>query len=172
VCHLGSGLAAKATAERKTVGHLLQRLATRRQSLRQPNMISMRLRRLYLRLSHLMGLARDFRPGIQEFTPFSRKASLNQSASHLRSASSHCAFGATDQPSDIPFVGPTVPRTVGLSSKLTVRFDAVRCAFIWVASIITVLRSAPLVARPSIMQVKTPISPHRFQRLYRVLCGP
>jgi len=51
---LGSGLvdhsqkmtvAARATAEKKAVGQRSYRVATRRQSLRRPNMISMRLRR-------------------------------------------------------------------------------------------------------------------------------
>ena len=52
---LGSGLidqsqkmtvAARAMADRKVIGHLSYRVATRRQSLRRPNMISIRLRRL------------------------------------------------------------------------------------------------------------------------------
>ena len=71
---LGSGLvdqsqkstvAASARAEKKTVGQRSYRVATRRQSLRRPNMISMRLRRLYRRLSYLTGKDRDFRPGMQ-----------------------------------------------------------------------------------------------------------
>ncbi len=39
-------VAASAIAERKTFGHLSYRVATRRQSLSLPNMISIRLRRL------------------------------------------------------------------------------------------------------------------------------
>ncbi len=38
--------AARAIAERKTLGHLSYRVATRRQSFNLPNMISIRLRRL------------------------------------------------------------------------------------------------------------------------------
>lgn len=44
-------------------------------------MISMRLRRLYRRLSYLTGLYRDLRPGMQGLMPFCSSASLNQSAS-------------------------------------------------------------------------------------------
>ena len=39
-------VAARATAERNTFGHLSYRVATRRQSFRRPNMISILLRRL------------------------------------------------------------------------------------------------------------------------------
>ena len=46
-----STVAARAMADRKTVGHRSYRVATRRQSFRRPNMISMRLRLLYRRLS-------------------------------------------------------------------------------------------------------------------------
>ena len=44
-------VAARATAEKKTFEHRSYLVATRRQSFRRPNMISIRLRRLYLRLS-------------------------------------------------------------------------------------------------------------------------
>jgi hypothetical protein len=43
-------------------------------------MISIRLRRLERRVSCLMGLPRDFLPGMQGFIPLSFNASLNQSA--------------------------------------------------------------------------------------------
>ncbi len=56
-------------------------------------MISIRLRLLYLRLSYLIGLARDCRPGMQGLMPFSIKASRNQSASYPRSPSSQLADG-------------------------------------------------------------------------------
>jgi hypothetical protein len=36
----------------------------------------------------------------------------------------------------------------------------------------TVWGSALWADRPSIIQLNTPISPQRFQRLYNVLCGP
>lgn len=80
-------------AERKTFGHRSYRVATRLQSLCLPNMISMRLRRLYLRLSYLTGFLRFFRPGMQARIPLSCNASRNQSASLPRSPSSHLTFG-------------------------------------------------------------------------------
>jgi len=52
-----------AIAEKKVSGHRSYQVATRLQSFNRPNMISMRLRRLYLRLSYLMAFLRDFRPG-------------------------------------------------------------------------------------------------------------
>src|SRR3546814_5413301 len=70
----------------------------------------------------------------------------------------HAAFGVSDQPAKTPF--------------LTRRLDAVRCAFRSVASIMTVFASPLAAASPSIIRRKTPRSPHRFHRLYRVLCGP
>ncbi len=73
--------AASAIAERKTLGHLSYLVATRRQSLSLPNMISIRLRRLYRRLSYRTAVLRCFRPGIQARIPLSFNASLNQSAS-------------------------------------------------------------------------------------------
>lgn len=45
-----------------TVRHLSSRVAARLQPLRRPNMILMRLRRLYFLLSYLTGFPRDFRP--------------------------------------------------------------------------------------------------------------
>lgn len=45
--------AAKQVAEKKTAGHLSLRVVTRLQSLSLPNMISIRLRRLYFRLWYL-----------------------------------------------------------------------------------------------------------------------
>ncbi len=88
-------VAASAIAERKTFGHLSYRVATRRQSFSLPNMISMRLRRLYRRLStarqdiaaamsregYLTVFLRCFRPGIHGRIPLSFNASRNQSAS-------------------------------------------------------------------------------------------
>lgn len=74
-------VAARQIAEKNTVGHLSWRVATRLQSLSLPNMISIRLRLLYFRLSYFMGFPQDFRPGMQGLIPFSSKASLNQSAS-------------------------------------------------------------------------------------------
>jgi len=68
-------------AEGKTVGQRSYRVATRRQSFTRPNMISIRFRRLYLRLSWRMGSVRVLRPGMQGVIPFACKASLNQSAS-------------------------------------------------------------------------------------------
>ncbi len=68
-------------AEKKVSGHRSYRVATRLQSLSLPNMISIRLRRLYQRLSYLTAFLRDFRPGMQTFMLLPYKASLNQSAS-------------------------------------------------------------------------------------------
>ncbi len=68
-------------AERNTFEHRSYRVATRLQSLSRPNMISMRLRRLYRRLSYLTGFVRFFRPGMQARILLSCNASLNQSAS-------------------------------------------------------------------------------------------
>ena len=52
---------------------------TRLQSLSLPNMISMRLRRLYLRFSYLTGVLRFFRPGSEGCQDLVRgtKAALN-----------------------------------------------------------------------------------------------
>ena len=74
-------VAARVMAERKTFGHLSYRVATRRQSLSLPNMISMRLRCLYRRLSYVTGVLRFFRQGMQVRIPLSCNASRNQSAS-------------------------------------------------------------------------------------------
>lgn len=57
--------AARAMADRKTFGHLSCLVATRLQSLSLPNMISMRFRSLYLRLSYFFGVCRFFRPGMR-----------------------------------------------------------------------------------------------------------
>src|SRR6056297_3541837 len=86
-------VAARAIAERKVSGHRSYRVATRRQSLMRPNMISIRLRRLYRRLSYFTVFLRDFRPGMQTFIPLSFKASRSQSASYPRSPKSQSAFG-------------------------------------------------------------------------------
>lgn len=48
-------------AERKTFGQRQQQIATRFHSLRLPNMISMRFRRL----SYVTGILHRFRPGMQ-----------------------------------------------------------------------------------------------------------
>lgn len=88
-------VAASATAERKTFGHLSYRVATRRQSFSRPNMISIRLRRLSRRLSSFTGLPRDFRPGMRGFMPLSLQrfsepvgviASISQQPLRLRQA--------------------------------------------------------------------------------------
>lgn len=55
-------------AERNTLGQRSSRVTTRLQYLRLPNMISMRLRLLYLRLSYLTGVLRLFRPGILKWS--------------------------------------------------------------------------------------------------------
>lgn len=60
-------------------------------------MISMRLRRLYFRLSYLTGFTRDLRPGMQGFVPFSSRASLNQSASYPRSQYPLCCGKTVQQ---------------------------------------------------------------------------
>lgn len=74
-------VAASAIAEKKVFGHRSYRVATRRQSLSLPNMIPMRLRRLYRRLSYRTGVFRFFRPGMPGLIFLPCKASLNQSAS-------------------------------------------------------------------------------------------
>lgn len=63
-------VAASAMADRKTFGHRTYRVATRRQTFKRPNMISIRLRRLQRCLSYLIGLSCDFRPGMQGFIPY------------------------------------------------------------------------------------------------------
>ncbi|KIT98689.1 hypothetical protein QU38_02915, partial [Staphylococcus aureus] len=55
----------------------------------------------------------------------------------------HAAFGAADEAAEVPL--------------FTARLDAVRCAYEWVATIYTVLRSALAEDGPSIIRVKTPI---------------
>lgn len=80
-------------ADRTIFGPLSYRVAVRRQSSRRANMIPILLRARSRRLSCLMGLARDFRPGMQARLPLSFKASRNHSASQPLSASSHSAAG-------------------------------------------------------------------------------
>lgn len=84
-------VAASAMAERKTFGHPSWRVAIRRQSLIRPNMISMRWRRRYRRLSYLIGAVRDSRGGMQARILLSDNALRNQSASYLWSAISRSA---------------------------------------------------------------------------------
>ena len=86
-------VAARAMADRNTFGHRSYRVATRLQSFKRPNMISIRFRRLYLRLSYLMILSRDFRPGMQGVIPIFTRSSRNQSASYPRSPSNQSAAG-------------------------------------------------------------------------------
>ena len=74
-------VAARAIAERKTFGHLSYGVATPRQSLSLPNIISIRLRRLHRRLSYFTVVLRCLRLGMQARIPLSFNASLNQSAS-------------------------------------------------------------------------------------------
>jgi hypothetical protein len=62
-------VAVRAIAEKKVSGQRSYRVATRLQSLSLPNMISIRLRRLYRRLSYLTGFLRDFRPGSRPLSP-------------------------------------------------------------------------------------------------------
>ncbi len=52
------------------------------------------------------------------------------------------------------------------------RLAAVRCAFRWVASIMTVSGSPHLAAKLLRMRSNTPIRDQRTKRLYSVLCGP
>jgi hypothetical protein len=61
------------------------------------------------------------------------------------------ALGPTDQPSAPPF--------------FTARLEAVRCAFRWVASIITISVSCACEASSVMMVANTPMRLHRFQRL-------
>ncbi len=63
----------------------------------------------------------------------------------------HAALGATNQATAPPF--------------LAAMLVAVRCAFRYVASIITVFCSLRLAARPAIIRAKMPFSLQRFQRL-------
>jgi hypothetical protein len=73
-----------AAAEKRSTGHLLLRMAPRPQSFRRPNMISIRLRRLYRLLPYLTDRSRDLRLRGQGSIPFVGKAHLNQSASYPR----------------------------------------------------------------------------------------
>jgi hypothetical protein len=52
------------------------------------------------------------------------------------------------------------------------RLETLRCAFRWMASIITDFRRALSEVSPSIIRAKLPVSPHRFNRLHRVFGGP
>jgi hypothetical protein len=63
----------------------------------------------------------------------------------------HDTFGSTDQAPEIPY--------------LTCRLDAVRCAFRYVASIMTVFGVGNSGSQALLHAEETPISPHRFQRL-------
>lgn len=67
----------------------------------------------------------------------------------------HAAPGAADQ------TAPLVAGFPFFDRKLV----ALRCAFRYVASIITVFGPAASAARPSVMRAKTPLSLYRFQRL-------
>lgn len=81
VCSQQMTRAASAIAERKTVGRLPYRVATRRQPLSQPKLPSIRLRRLYRRLSYQTLVMRCFRQGMQARMPLSFNVSLDKSAS-------------------------------------------------------------------------------------------
>lgn len=94
--------AARAIAERKTVGDLSSRVEIRRQSLSLPNILSIRLRHLSRRLSYLTVFFQDLRPGMQGFVPLSTRVSRNQSASYPLSARSHAASGR-------PFIRAAAP---------------------------------------------------------------
>ena len=61
-------------------------------------MISMRLRRM----SCLVRLPRDFRPGVHGFIPLSFNASLNQSASYPRLANNQSAEGRLPSSAAVP----------------------------------------------------------------------
>jgi hypothetical protein len=52
------------------------------------------------------------------------------------------------------------------------RPEAVRCALRYVAAIMMVFCSALSDASPSIIRAKTPMTPHRFQRMQRLFAGP
>lgn len=73
--------AARSIAARNTIGQRSYRVAILRQSFSLPNMISIRLRRLYRRLSYLIGFLRFLRPGMHGFISLSFNRFLNQSAS-------------------------------------------------------------------------------------------
>lgn len=72
--------AARAMTDRKTIGHASYRVATRLQSFCVPTMISIRFRRLYLRLSYFNGFLLCFRPEIQVRIPLPFNAFLNQTS--------------------------------------------------------------------------------------------
>lgn len=55
----------RAIAQKKILGHLPYCFATRRQSFNLPNMISIRLRRSWRRLSYVTVVLRCFRPKMQ-----------------------------------------------------------------------------------------------------------
>lgn len=61
--------AARAIVEKKTFGHLSHLVATRRQSLSLPDMISIRFQRLYRRLSYCTDAFRCRRPGMHGRSP-------------------------------------------------------------------------------------------------------
>ena len=86
-------VAARATAEQNTFGQRSYRVTTRRQSLSLPNMISIRLRRLYRHLLYFTVLLHCFPPGMHARIPLSFNATLNQPASYPRSPSGQSTSG-------------------------------------------------------------------------------
>ena len=104
-------VAARAITEKKVSEHRSCRVATRLRSCSRPNMVSIRLRRLYRRLSCFTDFLRDFRPGMHTFIPLSFNASRSQSASQPLSAGSQSAFGRLPEPA--PPCGVVAYRTGG-----------------------------------------------------------
>ena len=69
---------------------------------------------------------------------------------------------------------PDLPRALVVCPRFSPAIEAVRCDFREVASIMMVFCSMPSDASPSIIRVKTPMSPNRFHRLqsvFRVPCS-
>ncbi len=120
-------------------------------------MISIRLRRLKRRLSYFTVVFRALRPGMQGVISLSFNASLNQSAcfGSLGPMAFTCAVPAVcDQPVGL-WKLPQQGRRAGVVADLPRRHV-----------------EGDRAAKPAMIRANTPISLHRFQRLYKVLCGP
>ncbi len=162
-------------------------------------MISIRSRRSWWRLSYFTAFLRDFRDA--SLYPLSSDASCSRSVSCPRSASSHSAFGRHPGSATAPVwssflsgrhaehdrttlcVGDGVQLCVhaafgptDLAAALLFfarRLQAVRCVFRWVASIMSVLRSAPSDARSIMTRAKGPAVAQTFPAtVRRVLAKP
>jgi hypothetical protein len=94
--------AAKAQADRKTLGHLSYRVATLRQSLSRAKLFSILWRFRYRASSCGMGFLRLLRDGMQGVIPLSSRPSRYQSASYPLSANRYAAGGSVSKRARAP----------------------------------------------------------------------